>query len=237
MKRTKHPVFYYFYKITCLINGKKYIGSRKFQGDPRNDPYIGSGKYLQKDIQKYGKSSFVKEILNRVVFINRQFILQQEAAFIIEHNTLSPNGYNHYLPTEKNPFHTGGIKWSEKIRKNMSAGRRTFLNSEKGDAYRKSISGKNNVAKRPEVREKLSKHNVMHNPKIVNKLRVPKSEETKNKISQTKKGKPQHSKFSENQSNRLLSYYQTEEGIARKKRHSEYMKEYYRKKKLHDTES
>lgn len=47
------------YKTTNLVNGKIYIGK-----DTKNEPtYIGSGMILAKAIQKYGKESFVKEIL------------------------------------------------------------------------------------------------------------------------------------------------------------------------------
>lgn len=42
-----------------LINGKKYIGK-----DSHNDPnYLGSGSLLLKDIQKYSRQKFQKEIL------------------------------------------------------------------------------------------------------------------------------------------------------------------------------
>lgn len=47
------------YKTTNLVNGKIYIGK-----DTKNDSsYLGSGMLLTKAIQKYGKESFVKEIL------------------------------------------------------------------------------------------------------------------------------------------------------------------------------
>ena len=47
------------YKTTNLVNGKQYIGR-----DAKNNPkYLGSGSLLKKAIQKYGKESFKKEIL------------------------------------------------------------------------------------------------------------------------------------------------------------------------------
>jgi group I intron endonuclease len=47
------------YKTTNLINGKIYIGQ-----DTNNNPnYIGSGKIIKEAIKKYGKSNFIKEIL------------------------------------------------------------------------------------------------------------------------------------------------------------------------------
>ena len=47
------------YCTTNLINGKKYIGSHKDNGDW----YLGSGVYLAKAIKKYGRENFVRETL------------------------------------------------------------------------------------------------------------------------------------------------------------------------------
>jgi group I intron endonuclease len=47
------------YKTTNLINGKIYIGK-----DKNNNPeYLGSGKLIRSAIKKYGRPSFLKEIL------------------------------------------------------------------------------------------------------------------------------------------------------------------------------
>lgn len=47
------------YKTTCLANGKIYVGQ-----DRNNSPhYLGSGSILARAINKYGKHSFIKEIL------------------------------------------------------------------------------------------------------------------------------------------------------------------------------
>ena len=58
MDKKKH---YLVYKTTCLINGKIYIGQHQTY-DP-NDNYLGSGKELREDIEKFGKENFKKEIL------------------------------------------------------------------------------------------------------------------------------------------------------------------------------
>jgi hypothetical protein len=54
-------MFYTIYKTTNLVNGKYYIG--KHQTKNLRDGYIGSGKYLKRAIEKYGKDSFVTDIL------------------------------------------------------------------------------------------------------------------------------------------------------------------------------
>jgi len=76
------------YKTINTINNKIYIGK-----DSRNNPnYLGSGKLLKKAIVKYGKESFVKEILG---FYNSiEELNNAEIKFIELFNSLSPNGYN-----------------------------------------------------------------------------------------------------------------------------------------------
>ena len=55
------------YLTINLINGKKYIGK-----DSNNNPsYLGSGVYLKKAIEKYGKENFKKIILEKVEDISQ----------------------------------------------------------------------------------------------------------------------------------------------------------------------
>jgi len=51
----------YVYIITNIINGKKYIGSsRKSQID---ENYYGSGRAIKDALKKYGKNSFIRDII------------------------------------------------------------------------------------------------------------------------------------------------------------------------------
>ena len=52
---------FYIYRITNLINGKTYIGQRKYS--KLNDDYKGSGKRLWEAYRKYGFENFEKKIL------------------------------------------------------------------------------------------------------------------------------------------------------------------------------
>jgi hypothetical protein len=51
---------YYVYCVTNTVNGRKYIGSH---AGGLNDNYLGSGVHISKAVKKYGKQSFVKDVL------------------------------------------------------------------------------------------------------------------------------------------------------------------------------
>jgi hypothetical protein len=51
------------YITTNLINGKKYVGERGCDCDPKKDKYLGSGTLLIQKIKECGKENFKKEIL------------------------------------------------------------------------------------------------------------------------------------------------------------------------------
>ena len=56
--KTEH---YLIYKTTCLITGKIYIGQHHTYD--LYDGYLGSGRELKLDIQKFGRDKFTREIL------------------------------------------------------------------------------------------------------------------------------------------------------------------------------
>ena len=81
---------YIIYKVTNQINGKFYIGAHKTKN--LNDGYMGSGKYLKRAIEKYGVSSFTKEIL--FVFDNPEEMYAKEAEIVNEDFLAEENTYN-----------------------------------------------------------------------------------------------------------------------------------------------
>jgi len=77
------------YRITNLINNKKYIGQRVYN----RNYYFGSGSIIEQAIKKYGKSNFKKEILWSGS-TTREKLDDLEIFYIKTENTLSPIGYN-----------------------------------------------------------------------------------------------------------------------------------------------
>ena len=103
----------YVYKLTCPITNEFYIGSRKFNGDPLLDDYMGSyGRWKPVD-----KNLLKKEILHYGIFENGNQILKLESEFIKEHKT-NPLNRNYQIPSE-NTFCMHGTKVSEETKEKM----------------------------------------------------------------------------------------------------------------------
>jgi group I intron endonuclease len=118
------------YKTLNTVNGKYYIGM-----DTKNDPnYLGSGTLLKQAIQKYGKDSFKKIILEQCDSVEQ--LKEQEKYWISTYNACSDReSYN--ISTGG----TGGDNFThnpdkELIREKLQARRRT-------DATKKKISENN----------------------------------------------------------------------------------------------
>lgn len=76
----KESEFNIVYKITNTINGRIYVGVHKT--DKLEDGYMGSGKRIKYEIQKYGLLHFTKEILFN--FQTYEEALQKEAEIVNE---------------------------------------------------------------------------------------------------------------------------------------------------------
>ena len=83
------------YKITNLLDDKKYVGQTIFSLEHRwkqHQSKRSDCRYLKHAIQKYGKDNFEIKILSRC--ISTEEMNHREQYYIKLFNTLAPNGYN-----------------------------------------------------------------------------------------------------------------------------------------------
>ena len=82
--------FHFTYKTTNLINNRYYLGMHST--NRVDDGYLGSGKRLYYELNKYGKNNFKFEILEQ--FDSREELVQAEISLITEHDLKNPNCLN-----------------------------------------------------------------------------------------------------------------------------------------------
>jgi group I intron endonuclease len=166
------------YITTNLVNGKQYIGK-----DTRNNPnYFGSGTLLRRAIEKYGKESFKKEIIE--VCNSKTELIKREEYWLNYYDAGSnPNFYNMHNYSsgglgvfgEKN--HMYGKSHSEERKKIM----RERMSGEKNPMYGKGylfVGRKNHF------------YGKKHSTETINKIKEKRklqvfSEESKRKMSKT----------------------------------------------------
>ena len=82
----------YIYKTTNLLNNKIYIGQKKSNVFLK-EQYLGSGKYIKRAINKYGKDNFKVEIIDTAE--SREELSNLEIYYIALFNSTNINiGYN-----------------------------------------------------------------------------------------------------------------------------------------------
>lgn len=87
---------YYIYRITCLVNKKKYIGLTGVSVEHRWKQHLesinSSNFALHNAIRKYGANNFIVETLKEKLTKEEACFWEQQ--FIIGEDTISPKGYN-----------------------------------------------------------------------------------------------------------------------------------------------
>lgn len=72
--------FYYIYLITNLLNNKQYVGSKMCDCEKSNKIYMGSSKYLNKDIELFGLENFHKiKLEDNILFTSRVELCERES--------------------------------------------------------------------------------------------------------------------------------------------------------------
>ena len=190
------------YVTTNLVNNKQYVGVHETLDI--NDNYLGSGKYLEKAIAKYGKKNFKIDVLEYCDNREKAFVKEEE--YIDKLNTLYPNGYNLHPSggingfKDKNYFY--GKKHSEESKLKMSKSHTGKIVSEetRGKIRKASLGRKHSEETKMKLRNPRGPISEEHRIKLSKShTGIKHSEETKRKISKNNtrnmKGK-NHSKES-----------------------------------------
>ena len=169
----KQKKYHFIYKTTDTRNGNFYIGMHSTEN--LKDGYVGSGTRLKHLIYKHGKEIFNMEILeflpNReslkkreIEIVNSDLLLEEKCM------NLKPGGY-------------GGFNNKEHMMKVSKAGNKEFLEKMQDDEYKKKFSKKLSDANKKQFldgrREKIYFYNWSGKTH---------SQETKKKLSETRKG-------------------------------------------------
>lgn len=185
------------YLTTNKINNKKYIGK-----DVKNNPkYLGSGVLLLKDIKKYGKENFKKEILE---YCDDNSLLEEREDYWIQHfNALQDDNYYNIRQNVKS-WYSGASEYKKQyVKEKISKSNKGRILSDET----KSKISKANLGKikgnyhTDESKLKISFKNMGRKHTSEEKLKISEAnkgkkhtDETKKKMSESRKG---HSMYTE----------------------------------------
>lgn len=182
----------YIYETTNLINGKKYIGKHK--SERFDNSYLGSGVTFRKALNKYGKENFNVKIIE--IIETNQYDLDLREMYWIKHfnATTSRNYYNNSVGGREEGWqgyhlaikNKGGIPQKTIFKMKNAAKNRVWINKNEVDKHIKETELNKYLNKGWEkgrshgVPLKGEKH-FLYGKKM--------SQETRNKLSQSHKGK------------------------------------------------
>lgn len=135
------------YKITNLINGKRYIGqtSKLYINDRwcehKNNARNGKSSYLYNAIRKYGEDNFEFKVILKNIPIDKLNFYEQ--LLIKKFNTKTPNGYN---LTDGGGGTRGFVPWDKGIKRSREdiEKMKAYFTSEVREKMSKRVSGTNN---------------------------------------------------------------------------------------------
>ena len=107
----------YIYITINRVNGKQYIGQNSYSARV-TDRYLGSGKYLKLAIQKYGRSTFQKDIIFEAFSFDD--LNWAERHFISECNAVQSRDFYNQSPGGKASLGFTGRKQSDAFKLSMS---------------------------------------------------------------------------------------------------------------------
>lgn len=195
----------FIYITTNLVNGKKYLGQKRFSEGW--EEYLGSGHTFKKALKKYGRENFSRKIvcvcnseeeLNKAEYDLSVFldVVNSDDWYNLCYGGGSVSGYKH---TEEEKQ-----KISESLKGKYTGKKSSFYGKHHTEETKAKISGANKgKVVSDETRKKLSEANKGKTISEESKRKMSdalkgencylygkhRSEETKNKISETLKGK------------------------------------------------
>lgn len=177
-------IYYHLYKITNLVNGKIYIGAH--ETDNLDDGYLGSGSYIIRSVNKYGKENFKKDYLE--FFKTREELYDKEAEVVDldfcnrkDTYNIAPGGIGSSMIVNRKPFMGPHTEETKKKIRHKARGRYHSIET------RKKMSRNNFARRNPEAQKEHAKKAALKSRRIHNCH----SEETKMKIAKSLKGKKQ----------------------------------------------
>ena len=176
-KIIKNP-YGFIYITTNTINGKRYLGQKKFDNDSKWENYIGSGTAFTRALKKYGKENFSRNIiclcysedeLNKAeydlsVFLN---VVEDSGWYNLCYGGGVTNGYHHSEEAKKKISKKNSIP-SKETRKKMSESAKARCT----DEWKKWLSNRQKGKWTGENNPKYNNHfwSGKNNPRHVNPL-------------------------------------------------------------------
>jgi group I intron endonuclease len=180
------------YKITCLLNGKVYIGQTTAVGSKWNK-YLGGGLHINRATNKYGRCNFVKQVL--VTCTNQDDANEYECLYIELYDSINPLigynlkdggarlvGYTHKkefndkraIAMKGDGNHFFGKKHSQEVKDKISKFRTGMkLSKDHCESISKSITGRNNpIAKAVEAYDIITGETVIKFDCIADAVKV-----------------------------------------------------------------
>lgn len=118
---------YIVYRTENVVNNKFYYGVHKTEDNTKFDGYLGSGKLLNKAINKYGEENFIRRTI--MEFDNKEDAFELEKLIVDEdfvtrddcyNLTLGGNGGWMHMDYKKDHKGFKGKKHTEEWKRNMS---------------------------------------------------------------------------------------------------------------------
>lgn len=167
--------FHFTYKTTNLINNRYYLGMHST--NRLGDGYLGSGKRLYYELNKYGRDNFKFEILEQ--FNSRKELVQAEINLITEHDLKNINCLN------CKPGGTGGFsrEWIDKGRELANKAKAKLIQEDpqfKKAYYRAIQEGVRKARERGEkfatIQDNFSWKGKKHKPETIARMRNTRTE-------------------------------------------------------------